>query len=84
MSDGELMNEIINLLAEKERWVQAIKGLLTFGVFKFIVVIHPYPFQFSGIVGLIVFFFFFFFKFSLVVLSVIAIYFTITIFSLYL
>jgi hypothetical protein len=82
MSDGELMNEIINLLAEKERWVQAIKGLLTFGVFKFIVVIHPYPFQFSGIVGLIVFFVFL--KFSLVVLSVIAIYFTITIFSLYL
>jgi hypothetical protein len=79
MSDGELMNEVINLLAEEERWAQAIKGLLAFGVFKFIVVIHPYPFQFSSIVGLIVFF-----LFSLVVLSVTAIYFTITIFSLYL
>jgi hypothetical protein len=38
MSDGELMNQFINLLAEGERWVQAISGLLTFGVFKFIVV----------------------------------------------
>jgi hypothetical protein len=37
MSDGELMNQVINLLAEEERNVQAITALLTFGVFKFIV-----------------------------------------------
>jgi hypothetical protein len=38
MSDEELMKEVINLLAEEERWVQAITGLLTFGVMKYIVV----------------------------------------------
>jgi hypothetical protein len=37
MSDGELMNQVNNLLAEEERNVQAITALLTFGVFKFIV-----------------------------------------------
>jgi hypothetical protein len=38
ISDEELMKEVINLLAEEERWVQAITGLLTFGVMKYIVV----------------------------------------------
>jgi hypothetical protein len=37
-SDSELMAEIINLLAEEKMWVQAITGLLTFGVMKYIVV----------------------------------------------
>jgi hypothetical protein len=37
MSDGELLNEVVNLLAEEERYVQAITALLTFGVFKYIV-----------------------------------------------
>jgi hypothetical protein len=32
------MNQIINLLGEEERFIQAITGLISFGVFKFIVV----------------------------------------------
>jgi hypothetical protein len=38
-SDGE-MAQIVNLLAEEERWIQAIFVFLTFGVMKYVVV--PY------------------------------------------
>jgi hypothetical protein len=48
MSDGELLNEVVNLLAEEERYVQAITALLTFGVFKYIV--FPLPLLSAAIV----------------------------------
>jgi uncharacterized membrane protein YgaE (UPF0421/DUF939 family) len=33
-----MMNQIINLLGEEERFIQVIIGLISFGVFNFIVV----------------------------------------------
>jgi hypothetical protein len=39
LSDSKMMTQIINLLGEVEKFVQAIKGLISFGVFKFIVVL---------------------------------------------
>jgi hypothetical protein len=37
LSDNE-MSQILNLLGEEEKYVQTITGLISFGVFKFIVI----------------------------------------------